>query len=1585
MNESLSSALFEATVTLAGADDPVLVAFVQAYFEGADPEILSARDPRELVAMAQSHLRLLSARHGAPLPRVRVFNPSLAEDGFETDCTVLQVVQDDMPFLVDTVTMAVNRSGRMAHWVVHPLLRVQIDDQGRLLHCVPASRASGPGSVVSMIRIECERIVTEAERDALAQDVRRVLDDVRAVVQDWSPMLERLDAAIADQPHDEDPVVQWDISFLQWLKDRHFTFLGARDYAVVSDAQGIKVQAIPDTGLGLLRGRARTPVAYLPELAQAFVRSQRRVWVTKAMTRSTVHRPAWLDCLSIKRLNPKGDLVGELRLLGLFTSKAYAQPVSEIPLLRERAEHVMRSAAVVPESHAAKALQAILDAYPRDELFQIDNDTLLDHALGILRLQERQRTRVFLRHDPFGRFASAQVFVPRDRYNTELRVRIGQELAHSLAASVVEFTPTLTDSPMARIHYMLRSDAQPGVTNPDLPALEQRVARLARRWEDDLALALIRSLGESEGQRLALRLCNAFPALYRDHFTAAAGAQDAVRVQRLLDGPGIDVALYRSSDAMGGAWRFKIFSRSKVALSDSLPILENLGLRVLDEQPYPVALPEGTVWIHDMGLQWPEGVEVAQVRTRFETLFLHVWQGQLDSDGLNRLVLLTDLDGADIAVLRAYARYFRQIGFGFSQNYIQVTLAAQPALTQALMRYFSLRFDPDFEGDRAQALAEQVQRVEQGLAGVQSLDEDRILRQFYAAIGATLRTNAFQTPAQPGQLLPYLSFKLDSRQIPGVPDPKPMVEIWVYAPRFEAVHLRNGRVARGGLRWSDRPEDFRTEILGLVKAQQVKNTVIVPVGSKGGFVLKRLSATTDRDALLAQAQACYTQFLSGMLDLTDNLRQGQTVPPARVVCYDAPDPYLVVAADKGTATFSDLANNVSQRYGFWLGDAFASGGSVGYDHKKMGITARGAWESAKRHFRAMGCDIQTQPFTVVGIGDMSGDVFGNGMLLSPCIRLVAAFDHRHIFIDPDPDPVRTLAERRRLFALPRSSWDDFDRGVISQGGGVYPRSAKSIALSEPARRALGIDAESLPPDALLHAILQAPVDMIYNGGIGTYVKASSESHAQVGDKAGDAYRVDGAQLRCKAFVEGGNLGCTQLGRVEFALRGGRIYTDAIDNSAGVDCSDHEVNIKILLDRVVEAGDLTLKQRNALLAEMTEDVARLVLQDNYYQTQALDLAAHRALYVLDAQQRLMRALESSGRLNRALEFLPSDATLAQRRGVGQGLTSPEAAVLMAYAKMALFDDLLASDLPDDAYFERALQAYFPSALWQRFGAEIVRHPLKREIIATALSNSVINRMGATFVHFLVTESAASSADVVRAYALAREVFGLEALWDRIDALDGQVDNAIQLDGLAQLARLTQRAARWMLRRRDTALADLTQSVARYQSVVRSLRAELSAWLTTAQRQQWADAAARLAHTGLPADLAQDLAALEYVFPALDLVALCSAQSHEPLERVARAYFVVREALNAPLWLDIIGALPTQTLWQVQARASARDDLAAALHQVTAQALAQGGDVQEWVEAQAPRLASIRALAQEIQAQGADLAALTVGLRELKLIS
>ncbi len=1561
-----------------------MLEFVQAYFDSADPFEIAARDPSTLFAIANAHWRLLEAARASDCGRIRVFNPTLAEDGFVSDHTVIQIVHTDMPFLVDSVTMAVNRSGRTAHWIVHPLMAVTRDDKGLAsqISRVPADRASRKASSVeSLIMVECDRIVSEADRHVLAIELERVLGDVTAAVQDWQAILARLHEACtqASQSLVSDASKQEGIAFLRWLEDGNFTFLGARDYDLLRNGDKASLIARADSGLGILKGPPRTIETHLPPEAVALIDTDDVVLVLKAMTRSTVHRPAWLDYIAVKLFDAQGTVVGETRFLGLYTSAAYAASIDEIPQVRQRAAQVMARAGVVPDSHAARSLQSILEIYPRDELFQIDADTLAEHAIGILRLQERQRTRVFLRRDPFGRFTSVQVFVPRDRYNTELRIRVGAELMAVLDGESLEFTPMLTDSPLARIHYLVRARGR-APTTVNLAALEARVEKLAQRWEDECATALLRAHGEGQGLLLANRFANAFPTSYREVFTATVAAEDASNLVALSADTPLIVRLYRPMEAPTDVLRFKIYNSAKVALSDSLPLLEHMGARVLDEHPYDIG--SEALWIHDIGLQMPAGTNLSEIKGRFEALFVQVWCGEVETDNLNKLVLSSTLDARQISILRAYTRYFKQLGFAFSQTYIEDALIRHAPIAQDIIALFQARFDPQYQGDRELLQTQLQQKLESSLSEVASLDDDRILRQFFASVRATARTNAWQRLPN-GEHKPYLSFKLKPRKLPGVPEPKPAFEIWVYAPRFEGVHLRGGKVARGGLRWSDRREDFRTEVLGLVKAQQVKNTVIVPVGSKGGFVLKKAPASGEREALQAEGVACYRMFLSGMLDITDNIIKGTPVPPAQVVRHDEDDPYLVVAADKGTARFSDIANAISADYGFWLGDAFASGGSVGYDHKEMGITARGAWESVKRHFRALGVNTQTTEFTVAGIGDMSGDVFGNGMLQSRKIRLLLAFDHRHIFLDPEPDVERSWQERQRLFELPRSSWEDYDKSLISKGGGVYPRSAKSIRLSPQALAVLDIDSTEMAPSELLRAILQAPVDLLYNGGIGTYIKSSHETHAQVGDKAGDAFRVDGKELRCKVLVEGGNLGATQRGRIEYAQSGGLVYTDAIDNSAGVDCSDHEVNIKVLLGQIVESGDLTLKQRNELLASMTDEVAELVLDDNYYQTQALEIAAHRPLYLLDGQQRLMQWLEGAGRLNRAIEYLPGDQEIAQRRARKQGLTAPEGAVVLAYAKMSVFDDLLASNLPDDPYFTGALKAYFPKVLSERFATAINNHPLKREIIATYTANTILNRTGATFVNFLVAESVATTADVVRAFTLAREVFDLARLWDQIDALDYKVPAQLQLDLLSKLTAIAQAASRWMLRARADN-TDLPQLISRYQPGATTLRVHLDDWLPDAARISWQAASDRLCEAGVETALAHDLSALEFIFPALDLVNL--AQSAETtLELAARTYFAVDTELGLTAWRTEINRLPTDTLWQTQARGSARDDVYSIASQITLGLLSRKEELSDWRQRHDAAILRLNKLLTLVATQPADLAPVSVAMRELRQLS
>jgi glutamate dehydrogenase len=1300
-----------------------------------------------------------------------------------------------------------------------------------------------------------------------------------------------------------------------------------------------------------------------------------------------VHRAGYLDYVGIKRIDAQGKPLGELRLLGLFTSNVYSASPFDVPLLRRKLGNVMTRAGFLPKSHMQKTLQATLEGYPRDELFASAEDELFGIALGILRLQERQRTRLFVRRDLFGRFYSCFVFVPRDRFDTALCARIGRLLMRAFHGESCEFTPQLTESMLARVHYVVRT--APGARNDvDLRRVEAEIVAAARGWHDELADALTQRFGEERGARLRARYRGAFPAGYSEQYGAADAVLDIDIMETLAPEAALDMNLYRAPGAASAQLRFKLYQLgAPITLSESLPMLERMGVTVLDEHPYRIAPADGApVWVHDIGLHAEAlgELDLARLKPLFQELFARNWAGEVESDHFNRLALAAQLNWRQIAILRAYAKYFKQVGLPYSQRYIEDTLAAHPKLARKLAQLFALRFDPaNGDAAAAQQLAEAIRA---DLDQVSNLDQDRILRQYLDTLLATTRTNYYQNDAQ-GRSKPYLSFKLDPAQVPNLPAPRPMFEIFVYSPRFEGVHLRGGRVARGGLRWSDRREDFRTEILGLVKAQMVKNTVIVPVGSKGGFVLKQAPAASEREAFMKEGIACYQNFLRGLLDLTDNLVDGKVVPPANVLRHDGDDPYLVVAADKGTATFSDIANGVSAEYGFWLGDAFASGGSVGYDHKKMGITARGAWESVKRHFRELGHDTQTQDVSVVGVGDMSGDVFGNGMLLSRHIKLVAAFDHRHVFIDPNPDAARSFVERERLFNLPRSSWDDYDKALLSKGGGVWPLTAKTIPLSPEARAALGVEAAAMTPTELKSAILKAPVDLLYNGGIGTYIKAASESHAQVGDRANDAIRVDGRALRCKVVAEGGNLGCTQLGRIEAALKGVKINTDAIDNSAGVDCSDHEVNIKILLNGLVLSGAMTMEQRNRLLAEMTDEVGALVLQDNYYQTQCLSVLTRRGVQLLDAQARMMHALETAGRLNRKLEFLPDDETLAERQAARTGLTAPENAVLLAYSKMTLFDALTASDLPDDPFFAPLLRSYFPRALQQRHTGAMLSHPLRREIVATVVANELINRVGSTFVFFVREETGAAEADVVRAWTQVREVFALDALWREIDALDNRVADAVQGRLLIDIARVAQRATLWFLRHPPG--QDLAGVVTRFHAGIESLRARRAELLTEAERAAWRLRAEALVAERVPAPLAETITALELDLSGLDIVEVARAAAR-PIETVAAVYYTLDARLNHGWLRQQIALLPTDSHWQSLARAALRDELAWRQRSLTA-AVLHGAQAQEsvdsmldrWEQQNRPTLTRARRVLADLQAiQQTDLAMLSVALRELR---
>ncbi len=1196
-----------------------IAAFASEYYRWIAPEDLIERSPLDLYGAAIAHWNLF--QHRAPQEcKVHVFTPQLEEHGWQSPHTVIEVITDDMPFLVDSVSMEVTRHGYAIHLILAPIINVRRDAQGQLLEVLPPEAAPGDAITEALLHFEVDQQREPAVLDELRQDLVRVLGQVRAVVDDWPKMRHILQQITRELDTSSLSIDQEEIAevkaLLAWLDDGNFIFLGYCAYNLLPEDGEDRLCAVPGSGLGILREADTSPVSHdfatLPSEGRTLGRSRRLLTLTKANARSPVHRPSHMDYVGIKRFDADGHVLGEWHFLGLYTTAAYHAHPRDIPVLRHKFNRVLTRAAFSPGDHYHKALIDILETYPRDELFQIAEDELFAIAIGILHIGERPQVRLFLRRDPYGRFLSCLVYLPRDRYNTENRLRIQRILQQQLHGVSVEHTAHVTESILARLHIIIYTDPD-DVPAYDVRAIEKRLAEATRSWTDDLQAALLDQCGEEVGNRLFQRYRDAFPTAYRAEFPARAAVPDIMRMEHLAPGSGLTLSLYRPLEAPERSLRFKVLRcEQPMTLSDILPVLETLGVQVVDERPYEIRPGERpAVWMYDLGLIYTgEGeLNTEHVKALFQDAFAQAWRDDIETDGFNRLVLRAQLSGREIAVLRAYSKYLRQAGSLFSQAYMEQSLTSHPQIARLLLDLFCTRFDPEALKN-AQAEAKLVEDIEHALDAVPSLDEDRILRSFLHLIRATLRTNFFQR-GDDQQPRPYLSFKLDPSRIPDLPLPRPMFEIFVYSPRMEGVHLRGGRVARGGIRWSDRREDFRTEILGLMKAQMVKNAVIVPLGAKGGFVVKQPLSGTDREALLAEVTACYQTLIRGMLDLTDNLIAGQVVPPPDVVRYDGDDPYLVVAADKGTATFSDIANALAHDYGFWLGDAFASGGSAGYDHKQMGITSRGAWESVKRHFRELGMDVEATDFTVVGIGDMSGDVFGNGMLLSRYIKLIGAFNHQHIFLDPDPDPERSFQERERLFKLPRSSWSDYDQSIISQGGGVFPRSAKAIPLSPEVRRRLAVEASTLTPNELIRDLLKAPVDLLWNGGIGTYVKATDEHHSDVGDKTNDALRVDGRELRCRVVAEGGNLGFTQRGRIEYALLGGRINTDAIDNSAGVDCSDHEVNLKILLNAMVVAGDMTEKQRNQLLAGMTEEVAELVLRDNYEQNQALSLAQTQA--------------------------------------------------------------------------------------------------------------------------------------------------------------------------------------------------------------------------------------------------------------------------------------------------------------------------------------------------------------------------------------
>ncbi|MFF1295045.1 MULTISPECIES: NAD-glutamate dehydrogenase [unclassified Streptomyces] len=1599
-------------------DRETVLAFLQRYYLHTAPEDLTDRDPVDVFGAAYSHYRLAENRPQGTAS-VRVLTPTVEENGWACTHSIVEVVTDDMPFLVDSVTNELTRQGRGIHVVIHPQVVVRRDVTGKLIE-VLAKRPSGElphdAHTESWIHVEIDRETDRADLKQITADLLRVLSDVRETVEDWEKMRDaalRMAEELPAEPVASD-LREQDIEeareLLRWLAADHFTFLGYREYQLREDDSLV---AVPGTGLGILRSDPHHaedeshPVSpsfeRLPADARAKAREHKLLVLTKANSRATVHRPSYLDYIGVKKFDAEGNVVGERRFLGLFSSAAYTESVRRVPVIRRKVEEVLQRAGFSPNSHDGRDLLQILETYPRDELFQTPPDELQSIVTSVLYLQERRRLRLYLRQDEYGRYYSALVYLPRDRYTTGVRLRIIDILKEELGGTSVDFTAWNTESILSRLHFVVRvpqGTELPELSDLDKERIEARLVEAARSWADGFAEALNNELGEEHAAELLRRYGNAFPEGYKADHSSRSAVADLVHLEKLTEDNNFALSLYEPVGAAPEERRFKIYRKgAAITLSAVLPVLNRLGVEVIDERPYELRCSDRSIaWIYDFGLRMPKSQNGAgdylgdDGRERFQEAFAATWTGLAENDGFNALVLSAGLNWRQATVLRAYAKYLRQAGSTFSQDYMEDTLRNNVHTTRLLVSLFEARMSPERQRAGHEIVDALLEEVDAALDQVASLDEDRILRSFLTVIKATLRTNFFQE-ALGGKPHEYVSMKFDPQMIPDLPAPRPAFEIWVYSPRVEGVHLRFGKVARGGLRWSDRREDFRTEILGLVKAQMVKNTVIVPVGAKGGFVAKQLpDPSVDRDAWLAEGIASYKTFISALLDITDNMVAGEVVPPADVVRHDEDDTYLVVAADKGTATFSDIANGVAESYNFWLGDAFASGGSAGYDHKGMGITARGAWESVKRHFRELGVNTQAEDFTVVGIGDMSGDVFGNGMLLSEHIRLVAAFDHRHIFIDPKPDAATSYAERRRVFELPRSSWADYNAELISAGGGVFPRSAKAIPVNAHIREALGIEGKvaKMTPADLMKAILKAPVDLLWNGGIGTYVKASTETHADVGDKANDPIRVDGADLRVKVVGEGGNLGLTQLGRIEFSLTGGKINTDAIDNSAGVDTSDHEVNIKILLNGVVADGDMTVKQRNKQLAEMTDEVGRLVLRNNYAQNTAIANALAQSKDMLHAQQRYLRHLVRAGLLDRALEFLPTDRQIRERLGAAQGLTGPETAVLLAYTKITVSDELLHTSLPDDPYLRGLLDSYFPSALREKFAEHIDSHPLRREIITTVLVNDTVNTGGTTYLHRLREETGASLEEIVRAQTAARAIFRSAVVWDAVEALDNQVEAAVQTRIRLHSRRLVERGTRWLLNNRPQPL-QLAETVEFFSERVDQVWSQLPKLLRGADLEWYQQIYDELTGAGVPDELATRVSGFSSAFPTLDIVLVADRMGREPLD-VAEVYYDLGDRLRITQLMDRIIELPRADRWQSMARASIREDLYAAHAALTADVLAVGNGTstpeqrfKAWEEKNAAILGRARSTLEEIQGSEAfDLANLSVAMRTMRTL-
>lgn len=1569
-------------------------------YQNTSQDDLSSRNDNDLYGAALSLWNQLN-QIGKGEKGLRVLNPSQSKHGWQSTHSIIEIIHPDMPFLIDSIMMVLNRLEINAHMLSHMPFVVNRKNK-KITEILKVSHKNKHLEKIAVISIEIDRQNDDDSIMDLENALSSALNDVEMAVNDWQAMSSKLSEIIAKLPYQYSPSKNQDeitqaCEFLSYLNQDHFTFLGYRYYEMVNNEGHYQLVPEFSSSLGILpRINEKTlseklSLSTLPINAQKKALDQHLLVLSKSRSKSRVHRPANIDYIGIKRFDKRGNVIGEDRFLGLYASNLYNSSPTKIPLLANKVQSVLALSELSPKSHNYKALINILENLPRDELIQSSIDDLVTLGKGVLQIQERDKLKLFVRKDSFGRFFSCLVYVAKERYSTSLRKDTQRILAKSFhTQETVEFTTYFSESRLARTHYIVTVDDNN--MDIDVASIEDNLIEATRSWEDRLYTALNHSFGENLGNRLYKKYLSGFSSNYKSDVLPSAAVVDMQQLEKLNDTHKLGMLFYQPQEHVldDKKVRLKLFHKDEpIHLSDMLPMLENFGLRVINERPYEIKTTKGdTFWVLDFLMMFNtiKRETIAECQQRFQIALADVWNKKLEDDGFNSILLATKLTGREVSVIRAYAKYMRQIDATFSQTYIEETFSRYPDIAELLVKLFIRKFNPKLKNRVLTKLQADIVTL---LEGVASLDDDRIIHRYLDLINATVRTNFYQLNTEK-EYKDYISFKFLPNLIPDLPQPLPEYEIFVYSPRMEGVHLRGGKVARGGLRWSDRREDFRTEVLGLVKAQQVKNTVIVPVGAKGGFVCKQLRIDSDRETTFEEGKYCYQLFIRGLLDITDNIVNGDVYAPIDVFCHDENDPYLVVAADKGTATFSDIANKIALEYKFWLGDAFASGGSHGYDHKKMGITARGAWESVKRHFREVNIDCQQNEFTCLGIGDMAGDVFGNGMLLSPHTLLVAAFNHLHIFIDPKPNAKQSYQERQRLFALPRSNWNDYNEHLLSKGGGIFSRSAKSIPLSAEIKLMLNTKKSSLTPNELIKFLLKMPVDLIWNGGIGTYIKSKSETHLEVGDRANDLLRVDGCEVKARIIGEGGNLGCTQLGRIEYASAGGRINTDFVDNVGGVDCSDNEVNIKILLNSIVNDGDLTLKQRNHLLQEMTDDVAHNVLIDCINQTRTISVTEVNETSQLKEYVRFIQSLEKEGKLDRNLEFLPSDDELSQRQLSGTRLTRPELSVLVAYAKMILKEQLITDEIVNDPYFSQLLTAYFPKQLQQDYHQQMINHPLRKEIIAMSLANQIVNDMGFNFVQRMQDETGASVADTAICYAIAREVFGLNELTDAITGLNGLVSATIQGQMLHQLRRTLRRSSRWFQRHRDTNLT-IEQTVAFYKPVVEDLKVNLMHYMIDAELAILELSAKKLIAEHVPEAIADQVSKLNTLFSSLD-VAQIAASEEQTLPLVAEIYYKLGAHIDLHWFLDQITLREVNNHWQALARAAFREELDWQQRSLTSVILAnckQGANaneiIMEWIDENQSLLARWFSIMTEFKASKShEFAKFSVALRELNLL-